>query len=542
MKELHANHRPIRRLLSAPFDKRQWSRLLNPFQEHPWDRERLHRLIESRLNGRKFIVVSNREPFMHRKDKHGEVKCIRPASGMVTALHPIMMASGGTWVAHGSGNADRDTVDADDCVIVPPDSPGYKLRRVWLDPELERGFYYGLSNEGLWPLCHITFTRPEFRPRDWQAYKEANRLFAEAVLQEAGGEKALVFIQDYHFCLLPRMLREMSGGKIICAQFWHIPWPNREVFRAFPWGEELLDGLLGNDLMSFHVHYHCQNFLDTVDRTIEARVDNDRSEIARGGHTTRVRPFPISIDFAEDSRRAAAPAVKAAKNYWLEKLPGLKGRKLGASIERLDYSKGIPQRIHGLEYFFEMHPEWLEKLCFVQIAVPSRDNLSSYRAEQMAVDLAVEQINTRFGTPEWHPVHLLKEHHEPDDMMALHQMVDFFMVNSLHDGMNLVAKEFVASRNDERGVLILSKFTGASRELPQALGINPYAIEEIATAIEVALRMTPVRQGQRMRLMRDQVAHQNVYRWAGRLLMNLFRVEHMDDDEDELETASLTAE
>lgn len=514
----------------------------SPLHEHAWDRERLHQLIESRLNGRKFIVVSNREPFMHRKDKNGGVECIRPASGMATAMHPIMMASGGTWVAHGAGNADREVVDAQDCVMVPPEAPGYKLRRVWLDPELERGFYYGLANEGLWPLCHITFTRPEFRPHDWKAYKEANRIFAEAVLQEAAGGKALVFVQDYHFCLLPRMLREMSGGKIICAHFWHIPWPNREVFRVFPWGEELLDGLLGNDLMSFHVHYHCQNFLDTADRTIESRVDTDRSEIIRGGHTTRVRPFPISIDFAEDSRRAAEPEVSAAKSRWLSRFPELAGRKLGASIERLDYSKGIPQRIHGLEYFFETNPAWRGKMCYIQIAVPSRDNLETYRAEQRAVDQAVEQINAKYGTPSWQPVYLLKEHHGPDDMMALHQLADFFMVNSLHDGMNLVAKEFVASRNDERGVLILSRFTGASRELSQALAINPYAIEEIAAAVESALTMTPRRQQQRMRLMRDQVAHQNVYRWAGRLLMTLFRVEHLDDGEDDLTPPSLSEE
>lgn len=524
----------LRGLLSSPFDKTKWKGLFSSFQEHPWDRARLHHLIESKLDGRKFIVASNREPFIHRRRPDGSVECIRPASGMATALHPIMLASGGTWVAHGAGDADRQVVDADDCLMVPPESPAYKLRRVWLTPEQERGFYYGLSNEGLWPLCHITFTRPEFRPQDWQAYKEVNRIFAEAILKEAGGSRALVFIQDYHFCLLPRMLREMSGGKIVCAHFWHIPWPNREVFRAFPWAEELLDGMLGNDLMSFHIHYHCQNFLDTVDRTIEARVDIDRSEICRGGHTTRVRPFPISIDFEDDSRLAGSAAVDAAMRRWLERFPGLKGRRLGASIERLDYSKGIPQRLHGLEFFFEQHPEWREKLCFVQIAVPSRDHLESYRAEQNAVDEAAARLNDRFGTADWQPVLLLKEHHGPADMMALHRLSDFFMVNSLHDGMNLVAKEFVASRNDERGVLILSKFTGASRELTQALGVNPYAIEEIAEAVLTALNLSPGRQQRRMRLMRDQVAHQNIYRWAGRLLMTMFRMERLDDDDDEI--------
>jgi trehalose 6-phosphate synthase len=451
---------------------------------------------------------------------------------MATALHPIMMASGGTWVAHGSGTADREVVDGNDCVMVPPENPGYKLRRVWLEPELEKGFYYGLSNEGLWPLCHITFTRPEFRPDDWRDYREANRIFAEAVLQEAQGERAFVFIQDYHFCLLPRMLREMSGGRIVCAHFWHIPWPNREVFRAFPWGEELLDGLLGNNLMAFHIHYHCQNFLDTVDRSIEARVDTDRREITRSGHVTQVRPFPISIDFENDNRLAQSPEVKAAMVRWHERLPGLRGRKLGASIERLDYSKGIPQRLHGIEHFFANHVEWRGKVCFVQIAVPSRDHLASYQAEELAVDQAVARINERFGTPDWQPVYLLKEHHGGTDMIALHRLSDFFMVNSLHDGMNLVAKEFLASRSDERGVLILSVFTGASRELNHAIGVNPYAIEEVSNAIESALLMSPRRQKRRMRLMREQVAHQNVYRWAGRLLMTMLRVDQTDDDDE----------
>jgi len=501
--------------------------------EQHWTFDRLRQLVESRLQGRKFIVVSNREPFLHERRENGQVECIRPASGMATALHPIMMASGGTWIAQGSGSADREVVDTDDCVMVPPEDPGYKLRRVWIDAEMERGFYYGLSNEGLWPLCHVTFTRPEFRPSDWQDYKAANRLFAEAVMKEAAGGKAFVFIQDYHFCLLPRMLREMGGGNIVCAHFWHIPWPNREVFRAFPWGQELLEGLLGNDLMTFHIHYHCQNFLETADRGIEARVDTDRREITRRGHTTRVRPFPISIDFEADNAAAKSPQVKAAVNRWFQRLPGLKGRKIGASIERLDYSKGIPQRLAAIEYFLEHHPQWHEKVCFVQIAVPSRDHLSTYQAEQIAVDEAVERINIRFGNSAWQPVHLLKEHHGSTDMIALHRMADLFMVNSLHDGMNLVAKEYVASRSDEKGVLILSNFTGAARELNQALRVNPYSIEEVSAAILTGLEMTPRSQKKRMRLLREQVAYQNVYRWAGRLLMSMLRVEHIDEDDDE---------
>lgn len=501
--------------------------------EQTWNIDRLRHLITSKLQDRKFIVVSNREPFVHKRRSDGSIDCIRPASGMATALHPIMMASEGTWIAHGSGSADQEVVDEHDCVMVPPHQPRYKLRRVWIDEPLQRGFYYGLSNECLWPLCHITFTKPEFRPEDWEAYREANRIFAEAVLQEAGGEKALVFIQDYHFCLLPRMLHELSHGRIICAHFWHIPWPSREVFRTLPWGEELLDGLLGNKLMAFHIHHHCLNFMDTVDRSIEARVDMDRREISRRSHVTRVRPFPISIDFDSDSRMASSDEVEAARHGWLARYPQLRKRKICASIERLDYSKGIPQRLEGIERFLAHHPEWHGKVCFVQIAVRSRDHLASYQAEEAAVDRAVDRINTQFETPDWQPVLLLKEHHGPVEMIALHRLSNVFIVNSLHDGMNLVAKEFVASRTDERGVLILSKFTGASRELNEAIGVNPYAIEEISDAIHASLTMSPKRQQRRMKLMREQIAHQNVYRWAGRLLMSMFKVDAWEDEDDD---------
>lgn len=500
--------------------------------EQTWTHQRLQHLIATRLKGRKFIVVSNREPFAHRHNADGEIECLRPASGMATALHPILMASGGTWVAHGSGSADREVVGPGDRIMVPPENPTYTLRRVWLTPEQEHGYYYGLSNECLWPLCHIAFIKPEFRPSDWEAYREVNRVFADAVLEEAAGQRALVFIQDFHFCLLPRMLKERSKGRVVCAQFWHIPWPNREIFRAFPWGTELLGGLLGNDLLGFHIHYHCQNFLDTVDRSIEARVDTDRSEIARRGHVTMVRPFPISIDFSEADRLARTPEVAAAMQRWLERIPDLRGRRVGASIERLDYSKGIPQRLAGIHRFFEQHPEWRQKICFVQIAVPSRDDISSYRAEQTRIDQAVEAINTAFGVPGWQPVHLIKRHHNAVEMAALHRLADVFMVTSLHDGMNLVAKEYLASRWDERGALVLSSFTGASRELRQAIGVNPFSIEDIAGSILRALELSPRRQQRQIRLMRDQIAHQNVYRWAGRLLTTMLRVDQLDDDDD----------
>lgn len=499
-----------------------------PSSNRTWTRESLHDLIVSRLGDRKLIVVANREPYIHRYEASGRIECIQPASGMATALHPILTASGGTWIAHGSGSADRAVVDCRDHVSVPPEDPSYTLRRVWLTKKEEEVFYYGLANEGLWPLCHITFTRPIFRPQDWEVYREVNRRFAAAVLEEAAGEPSLVFIQDYHFCLLPRMLKEMGGDHLVIAHFWHIPWPNRETFRTFPWADELLDGLLGNDLLGFHVRHHCQNFLETVDRGLEAKVDRERWEITRGECRTLIRDFPISIDHVSHEAQARGVEVSTAMEQWRDRLRLVRG-KLGAGIERLDYTKGIPDRLRALDYLFQHHPEWRGELTFLQVAVPSRTHIPAYRAIEEEVDQLVESLNRRWGTATWQPVLLLKEHLGPTDMMAIHRLADFFVVNSLHDGMNLVAKEYVASRVDGDGVLILSRFTGAARELDDALEVNPFAVDETARAMQQALTMAAAERQSRMGHLREQVAYNNVYRWAGRLLTALLRISDSRD-------------
>lgn len=490
----------------------------------------LHQLIATKLGSRKLIVVANREPYIHRR-RDGRIECIRPASGMATALDPIMVAAGGTWIAHGSGDADRATVDAANRVEVPPENPAYTLRRVWLTKEQEAGFYYGLSNEGLWPLCHMAFTRPVFRHQDWEAYRQVNELFAQAVLEEAGDEPALVFIQDYHFGLLPRMLKELAGHRLVVAQFWHIPWPNADVFHTFPWREELLDGLLGNDLLGFQVRQHCQSFLETVDRHLEARVDYERFDVTRRHSPTLVRPFPISIDFAQHAEEAAAPEVDTAMDHWRERL-GLEGRLLGIGVERLDYTKGIPERLRGLDHLLEQHPEWRNRVVFAQVAAPTRSQLDEYRGIEEQVDALVTQINARWGHDGWQPIVLLKQHHGSTDMMALHRLARFCVVSSLHDGMNLVAKEFIASREDEQGTLILSRFTGAHRELPEALEINPFAIHEVGDAMRRALEMPAEEQRKRMQRMRDQVAYNNVFRWAGKFLSELLKFELPENGQD----------
>lgn len=476
-----------------------------------WTREDLQHLIDSRLRGLRFIAVSNREPYIHRF-RDGAIECMQPASGLTVALDPILRATGGTWVAHGSGDADRVTTDSADHVAVPPEAPRYTLRRVWLDRETEERYYYGLANEGLWPLCHIAFQRPSFRLKDWEAYRRANEAFADAVLAEAAGGPALVFIQDYHFALLPRILKERNPALTI-AQFWHIPWPNREVFRTFPWGEELLDGLLGNDLLGFHVQYHCSNFLETVERGVEAKVDPERRMVFRKGCCTRVRPFPISIDFEAHQETASSDAVEAHVAEWRRRL-GAAPRLLGIGIDRADYTKGIPERLMAVDRALEAHPEYRGKLVFLQVAVPSRTQISAYAGLNREIAEVAGAINGKWESGTWKPIVLWPRHLPQTELMALHRLADFCVVSSLHDGMNLVAKEFVASRADEDGVLILSSFTGAARELTSALPINPFSADQIADAIHTALAMGAAERRARMSSLRNTVRERNIYRWG----------------------------
>ena len=491
-----------------------------------WTRAVLLDFVKSKLQGYRFIVVANREPYIHSYDGD-RIQCFLPASGMVSAINPIIHACGGTWIGHGSGDADRATVDEHDHVQVPPDDPTFTLRRVWLTKEQEEGYYYGLANQGLWPLCHIAYTRPEFHPDHWAAYREVNQLFADAVLEEAKNEPTFVFVQDYHFALLPRMLKQ-ANAKLIVAQFWHIPWPNRETFRTFPWKEELLDGMLGNDLMGFHIRYHCQNFLDTVDRAIEAKVDQERFEITCGGKVTVVRPFPISIDFEAHDEMSRSDAIEHEMEVWRQSL-GLKDEWIGVGIERLDYTKGIPERLRGIDMLLERYPEYRGRFVFVQIAVPTRSHIAEYKRIETEVETLTEQINWKWSEGHYRPVVLIKQHKSPTEMMALHRLAHLAIVSSLHDGMNLVAKEFVASRFDDDGVLILSEFTGSARELRDALLINPFSMEAIAEAIRSALLMSADERRKRMQRMRAEVAHNNVYRWAGKLLSALLKFDFPEE-------------
>jgi trehalose 6-phosphate synthase len=486
-----------------------------------WSPQTLHRLLEERLPEAEVIAVSNREPYIHNR-VDGAVALQIPASGLVAALEPVMRACGGKWIAHGSGSADRETVNARDHIRVPPINPAYTLRRIWLTEEEQEGYYYGFANEGLWPLCHIAFVRPTFRHDDWQQYVAINRRFADAVIEEASRPDPIVLVHDYHFALLPRMVRERLPNATILT-FWHIPWPNSETFGICPWREEIVHGLLGSTILGFHTQFHCNNFLEGTERFVESRIDRENSSVRVGGRETMIRPYPISIEWPP-AALATQESVAECRSAVCQRLDLPADARIAVGIERFDYTKGILDRMQAIDQLLRLRPAWKGRLVFIQAAAPTRSKLPAYGALQQEAERLAEEINARHGSASYKPILLIARHHEPDEVFELFRAADACIVSSLHDGMNLVAKEFVAARDDERGVLILSTFAGAARELSEALLVNPYDTMAMAEALERALVMPPAEQKERMRLMRDLLRVRNVYRWAGQMLLDAARL------------------
>lgn len=493
-----------------------------------WRPETLKLLLHEHLFGDEVVVVSNREPYIHQRQPDGSIRVQRPASGLVTAVEPVMRACSGIWVAHGSGSADADVVDARSRIQVPPHAEGeapardaYTLRRVWLSAEEERGYYFGFANEGLWPLCHIAHVRPVFREEDWQQYQAVNAKFADAVVAEARTDNPVVLVQDYHFALLPKLLRERLPRATIIT-FWHIPWPNPESFGICPWAKDILEGLLGSTILGFHTPFHCQNFLQTVDRVLESRISREDASIVFQNRRTKVRDYPISIHWdaptgdAEALQRTARQSVRER-----HQLPP--GHHVALGVDRLDYTKGIIERMLAVERMLDKHPMWSRTFSLIQIAAPTRSSLPEYHRFEAQVREVAERINDKFAllapsTPP--PIILLIEQHDATSVREHYLACDVAMVTSLHDGMNLVAKEFVAARGAENGVLILSRFAGAAADMHEALIVNPYHIDATAEALDKALTMHPLEQRERMRALRQRLADFNIYRWAGRMLLD----------------------
>jgi len=483
-----------------------------------WTAARLKQTLSHHLHGEKIVILANREPYIHQRKPDGSIEVVHPASGLVTALEPVMRACSGVWVAHGSGEADRETVDRHDRISVPPGEGSYQLRRVWLSEKEQEGYYYGFANEGLWPLCHVAHTRPIFRAEDWRQYQSVNQKFADAVCREVDSKDPIILVQDYHFALAPAMIRKRLPAATVIA-FWHIPWPSAERMGICPWRIELLEGLLGSSILGFHTQGHCNNFIESVDRYLETRIDREHNAVVMQGQRTLIRPYPIALEWPVHWVENAPSPEECRAQIWKEL--GLKPNALlGVGVDRLDYTKGIEERLQAVELLLERHPEFRGRFSFAQLAAPSRTKIERYRQLNEAVETLAERINQKFGNGNYRPIILLRYHHEPPEVFRYLRASDLCYVSSLHDGMNLVAKEFVAARTDLRGVLVLSEFTGAAREMTGALIVNPYDLVASSEALATALQMPAGEQADRMRLMRSLISQFNVYRWAGKMIVD----------------------
>ena len=499
-------------------------RMANDREDAPglWTAERLKQTLNRHLHGEKIIILANREPYIHQRTLDGRIEVQHPASGLVTALEPVMRACSGVWVAHGSGTADRQTVDRNDHVRVPPGEESYLIRRVWLSEEEQNGYYYGFSNEGLWQLCHVAHARPVFRTEDWLQYRAVNQKFADAVCNEVDTRDPIILVQDYHFALAPAMIRKRLPAATVIV-FWHIPWPSAERMGICPWRNELLEGLLGSSILGFHTQLNCNNFVDSVDRYLETRIDREHNAVVMQGHRTLIRPYPIALEWPVRWVEQSPSPEECRAQVWRDL--GLKpDALLGVGVDRLDYTKGIEERLLAVELLLERYPEYRGRFTFAQLAAPSRTKIDRYKEISETVEREAARINQRFGKGDYRPIVLFSSHHEPPEVFRFFRAAHLCYVSSLHDGMNLVAKEFVAARTDLQGVLVLSEFTGAARELTEALIVNPYDLTSSSDALAAALTMPVEEQKDRMRSMRSLLVQFNVYRWAGKMLVDASRL------------------
>ena len=486
----------------------------------------LERSIREYTGGTPIVIASKSEPYQHVR-RGGGIEVIRSPGGLASALDSVARATGATWVAQAQGDADREAADSRGRVQMPPGQRTYTLQRIWIEPDDVAEGFNRFANGCLWPLCHVVYVRPHFEAQDYRSYAQANDRFADAILDSIGPGPALVLLQDYHLALCAARLRARHPDLTIVL-FWHVPWPNPEAFRILPWKNEFLQGLLACDLLGFHIANHATNFLDTVAIELEAHIDRERQAVRRRGHRTFVRHYPISPDAAEITPAASDAWTKREAVRIRESL-GLGNARVILGVDRLDYTKGIPERLDAYALFLEKHPEEVEGVTMVQVGVPSRVNMAEYQALGAAVEERISSLNARFGGPGRAAVHLITANLDFRELIPYYVLADVLAVTSLHDGMNLVAKEYVAAKPGLDGVLVLSPYTGASRELDHALQVSPYDTERLAAAFHRALHMSPDERASRMRALREVVASHNIYDWTRKLLRDVHRLHLLPD-------------
>lgn len=489
--------------------------------EHQTGPADLERSVREYCGDTKIVIGSNREPYQHVHGKGG-IEVIRSPGGLASALDSVARATGAVWVAQATGDADRESADAEGRVKMPPGIDRYTLQRVWIEPESHAEGYNRFANGCLWPLCHVVYVRPHFVADEWRDYREVNEQFADAIAASVGPDPALVLLQDYHLALCASRLRQKRPDLSIVL-FWHIPWPNPEVYRILPWKLELLEGLLACDLLGFHIPHHAMNFVDTVATEMEAHIDRERSAVRRRGHRTFVRAYAIGPDVAEISMAAADAGTRREAERIRQSL-GLGDATVILGVDRLDYTKGVPERLDAFGRFLELYPDRRGRVVMVQIGVPTRVNLPEYQTLMAEVEQRVERLNAAYRQDGRNAVHLITRNLDFRELIPYYVLADVMAVTSLHDGMNLVAKEYVAARPAQDGVLILSPFTGASRELEHAIQVSPYDREGLAIAFQRALTLKPGERTDRMRALREVVAAQNIYDWARKLIRDVRRL------------------
>jgi len=466
--------------------------------------------VTDALDDRELLVASNREPYAHGFDDDG-ITYTRPAGGLTAALDPIMQELSGTWIAWGSGDADFEVADDGGRVAIPPEDPAYTLRRLHLSERQLSGYYYGYSNQVLWPLCHGMPTRARFEAEFWSFYRDVNRTFAEAIVDSADGADPVVWVHDYQLALVPRLVRTELPDAFL-TQFWHVPWPSWDVFRSCPQRRQLLEGLLANDLIAFHSERYCEAFRDCVTAAFDdARID-DEGRIERGGDRTRVKCCPLGIDAEAYADLARSDEAASFRSSFVTEHD--LGGRVAVGVDRLDYTKGIPERLNALERLWERHPERRGTFTYVQKGSASRTCIDDYRELAETIERRIAEINDRFGTADWTPIVYTDEHYSRAELTALYRNADVAIVSPVRDGMNLVAKEYVASQLDGDGALVLSEFAGAAEALGDgALVVNPYDVDAFADTIEAALAMPAATRRRRMRTLRERVAGEDRDAW-----------------------------
>jgi len=462
----------------------------------------------------KLIVVSNRVPYNVKKVK-GKIQYKKSVGGLVTALDPILCHRGGQWIGwNGYSGYSRDLkgkfVVGKDC-----DLEGYSLKLINLSAKELKNFYHGFANRALWPLFHGFISQSYFDNNNFFFYRKINNRFANRILEEASGNE-IIWIHDYQLCITPASLRERSRKKLKIIFFLHIPFPNYETFRVLPWDKEILEGLLGNDLIGFQTSRDAHNFLECCKNILDLQVDFKDKKISYDGRVIDVGGFPISIDFDHFNDLAKnRETVKYRKN--IKDLGG--DAKVIISVERLDYTKGIKERLKAVDRFFTKYPEYLKKVVFLQIAVPSRTKIREYIELKKEIDEMVGNINGKYSDGLWSPIQYLFKALPQQELAALYKYSDICMVNSLRDGMNLIGKEFASCNISEEGVLILSELAGAAEELGDySLMVNPYDTEEVADTLRKAINMHGHTRKKMMQGLRGQISENNIYKWADNFL------------------------